>query len=282
MDSVDVALSCLALVVVRRERISLAATRILRDRFKDDHDIKKLKSHTALRWMAFAIGALPQIIKVSGSTGVLVSQVFSTLYIAPWMLFEGLVFATDLARDTRVNVDESRWFLAVWPVRKVCIFLAELGNHGVLCTITGYSFILSLLKGAQSGGPTSPVTPAVSKAFFAARTCFSGGVFIHNIEPVLVDMHTGRLFGSAERPAAAQDPQIHKTFGISFVAASIILSIIFFCFGSLIYADDSFAGWIFLISGIISLYGGALVLLIHVRQWRGKPTALLNAYSEGW
>ena len=73
MDSVDVALSYLALVVVRRERISLAVTRILRDSIKDDHGIKKLKSHTALRWMAFAIGVLPQIIKVSGSTGVLVS-----------------------------------------------------------------------------------------------------------------------------------------------------------------------------------------------------------------
>jgi len=281
MDTVEVALSWLALVVFRREPISLAATRILRERIKDDHDIRKLKSHTALRWMAFAIGVLPQIIKVLGSTGIPVSQAVAALYIMPWVLFEGLVFAADPAIDTRVNLDESRWFLGAWPVRTVCILLAELGNHGALCVITGYPFLLSLINGVQSSGPISPVTPAASKVLFAARTFFSGAIFIHNIELALIDMYTGRLFGSTER-SARDDPQVHVLFSVSAVAFSIVLSTICFCFGSLIYADDSFTSWILLTLGVICVYAGGLVLYIHVRQWRGKPMALLSGYSEGW
>jgi hypothetical protein len=282
MDSVDMALSWLALVVFRRESISLAATRVSRTRIKDDQNIKRLKSHTNLRWLAFAIGVLPQIVKVLSSTGIRVSKAVAALYIVPWIVFESLIFATDLEKDMRVSADESRWFLGTWPIRKICILLAEIGNHGGLCAITGYPFITSLIKALQSSDPISPRGPAVPQTLVVARTCFSGAIFIHNIELALIDIHTGRLFGHAERPAAQQDRKLHGVFSVSALASSIILSTMCFCFGSLNYAADPFTGWVLLVLGIVFFYGGALVFFIHVRRWRRRPVALLNAYSEGW
>ncbi|KAL2828759.1 hypothetical protein BDW59DRAFT_142985 [Aspergillus cavernicola] len=82
--------------------IRIAATRILLHRVVDDQGkpdlqaIHNFNMQSRVRWIAFLVGALPQVIKLYTSSGVAWSQAFGAMYLASWLLFEILVIAARL------------------------------------------------------------------------------------------------------------------------------------------------------------------------------------------
>ncbi|KAJ5738480.1 hypothetical protein N7493_001635 [Penicillium malachiteum] len=84
------------------ECICEEATRILLQRIVDDRDdpdveaMKSLKSQASLRWLTFFLGVLPQLIKLFASRGIPLFQILGAMYLFSWVIFEAIVFATDM------------------------------------------------------------------------------------------------------------------------------------------------------------------------------------------
>ncbi|KAI0141917.1 hypothetical protein GGR57DRAFT_396384 [Xylariaceae sp. FL1272] len=68
--------------------------------------VKDLTSQMGVRWFGFALGVLPQLIKLFGSSGIPLIQVCGALYLLPWIAFETLLVA---AKICKLDESESAW-----------------------------------------------------------------------------------------------------------------------------------------------------------------------------
>ena len=82
-----------------------AATLVSADRLPGDNGermrtIQSIKADTGMRLAAFITGSLPTLIKLWACKRVLALQVFGSLFVAPWLAFELLIWASTTNGDS--------------------------------------------------------------------------------------------------------------------------------------------------------------------------------------
>ncbi|KAL2783550.1 hypothetical protein BJX66DRAFT_318324 [Aspergillus keveii] len=124
-----------------RPRIRHGASKVLLQRFIDKEGtpniqaIARFKAQSAVRYLAFFLGVIPQLIKLFASRGVAWSQAAGAMYLASWVLFEALVLAADLKHGAGEQITtQSRPYRQGQLVLKIWTFAAMI-LHGVLFSI---------------------------------------------------------------------------------------------------------------------------------------------------
>lgn len=68
--------------------------------------LQELTATTGLRWFAFGLGVLPQVIKLFGSSGIPRVQACGAMYLFSWVVFEALVVS---AKVCRLDKSDDMW-----------------------------------------------------------------------------------------------------------------------------------------------------------------------------
>jgi hypothetical protein len=121
--------------------IRIAATRILSRRVVDGNGetdlgaIRTAVAQSRLRWMAFAIGVLPAVLKVYGSQGIPWSQAFGTMYLASWLLFEILLSTARLDDIAFEQINIQPITPPITPFLHRCCCVAAVILHAALYSL---------------------------------------------------------------------------------------------------------------------------------------------------
>jgi hypothetical protein len=81
---------------------------LARDVTKARSTLRQLTKETFLRWFCFALGVLPQAIKLFGSSGIMPLQICGAGFLFSWIIFEAMVVA---ARILGLEESDASWTL---------------------------------------------------------------------------------------------------------------------------------------------------------------------------
>ncbi|KAL3484731.1 hypothetical protein BJX62DRAFT_243675 [Aspergillus germanicus] len=175
-DAINTLASWLLYVVSSQARftiwnIRVAATRILLRRVVDtdgETDLGAIRTAVAqsrLRWVAFAIGVLPAVVKLYGGHGIPWSQAFGTMYLASWVIFDILLATARLDDLAFEEINIQPMAPPINPVLQICWVVIALTLHAALYGLPFAYF--------DDIGPT-PLHPCLTSLNDLASSSFEG------------------------------------------------------------------------------------------------------------